>query len=196
VNSVVDALGYMSWTFYARRVRANPSYYGAASGDDEDVDLFLLSVVKETVELLKKDGCITVEGDEDDAGVGPTILGSAACKYYLVCGTPKQMQFGVREGRKIIQSCLDEEKEVSSTEANKLIPFERSARVDEIGLAWLLYTLASTHEFDELPVRHNEEILNEELSDELMWGPDTQSVLSGNRDQYFNPEIYLDPHTK
>jgi len=63
-------------------------------------------------------------------------------------------------------------------------------------LAWLLYSLSSTHEFDELPVRHNEEILNEQLSDELMWGPDTQSILSGSRDQYYNPEIYEDPHTK
>ena len=197
VNSVVDALGYMTWTFYARRVKANPSYYGADSDAYETVDHFLLSVVKETVEKLKGHGCISADGDQDDAMLLPTVLGLAACKYYLLCGTPKQMQFGVRQARKMVQNILGEEKAGTTVkESNKLVPFSRSSRVDEVCMAWLLYSLASTHEFDEHPVRHNEEILNEELSDDLMWGPDTQSLLSGNRDQYFNPEIYEDPHTK
>ena len=196
VHSLVDAVGYMTWTFYARRLKKNPSYYGAESGDDEAVDLFLLDVVKQTVEALKKDGCVEVEGEEADAYIGATVLGMAACKYYLVCGTPKQMQFGVREARKMVLSCLENEPKQQGNVPNKMVPFERSERVDEISLAWLLYTLASTHEFDELPVRHNEEILNEELSEDLMWGPDTQSLLSGNRDQYHDPEVFEDSHTK
>lgn len=197
VNTLVDAVGYMTWTFYARRLRANPSYYGAESSDEETVELFLLSVVKETAERLKKYGCITTDGEEDDATITTTVLGLAACKYYLVCGTPKQMQFGVREARKMVLSCIENEKQQSPRPSNKmLLPFDRSPRVDEVSMAWLLYTLASTHEFDELPVRHNEEILNEELSDDLMWGPDTQSLLTGNRDQYYSPEIFESAHTK
>jgi len=197
VKSIVDATGYLTWTFYARRVKANPYYYGAGSEEYESVEHFLLAIVKETVARLKGLGCITVDGDEDDASLSPTVLGLASCKYYLLCGTPKQMQFGVRQARKMIQTTLESDKvEKVATQANKMFAFERSQRVDEISLAWLLYSLSSTHEFDELPVRHNEEILNEQLSDELMWGPDTQSILSGSRDQYYNPEIYEDPHTK
>lgn len=196
VTSLLDAVGYMTWTFYARRVRKNPSYYGAELGDEESVDLFLLSVVKETVETLKRDGCVTTEGDENDSSIAATVLGMAACKYYLVCGTPKQMQFGVREARKMVLSSLESEPKKGSRKPHKMMSFSRSERVDEISLAWLLYTLVSTHEFDELPVRHNEEILNEELSDDLMWGPDTQSLLSGNRDQYHDPVIYESSHTK
>lgn len=195
VTNIIDALGYLTWTFYARRVKANPSYYGAESDSDEDVNQFLFSVVKETVGKLREYGCILLEGDEDDSTVSPTILGLASCKYYLLCSTPKQMQFGVREARKMVQTFIEKDNE-QLPGPNKMVPFERSQKVDEVSLAWLLYTLASTHEFDELPVRHNEEILNEELSDELMWGPDTQSLLSGNRDQYYNSEIYEDPHTK
>jgi hypothetical protein len=77
-------------------------------------------------------------------------------------------------------------------------PFIRTKNVDEASIAWLLFALCSTHEFDELPVRHNEEHLNEDLSNDVMWGPDVMDVLSGNtgRRQHRNVEIYLDPHTK
>ena len=70
-------------------------------------------------------------------------------------------------------------------------------RVDEISAAWLLYVLSSTHEFDEIPVRHNEEHLNQELSKQVMWGPDTSSILdpNGNRQVHDN-SIFEDPHTK
>ena len=196
VKSIIDAVGYMTWTFYARRVKANPSYYGADPDAYETDNHFLLAVVKETIEKLEGQGCVEVNGDQDDAALTSTILGVAACKYYLLCGTPKQMQFGVRQARKMTQSILDNEKDEGSKEPNKMIPFVRSSHLDEVSMAWLLYSLASTHEFDELPVRHNEEILNEELSDDLMWGPDTQSLLSGNRDQYYNPEVYESSHTK
>lgn len=202
VTSIVDAVGYLTWTFFARRVKQNPSFYGAESGSDEAVELFLLNVIKETVQKLKDFGCITTTSDEDDASLSPTILGNAASKFYLLCGTPKQMQLGVRHARKLVVSSIENEEDLKpeSTKSpagmkSGMIPFTRSARTDEVSLATLFYTLASTHEFDELPVRHNEEILNEELSDELMWGPDTQALLSGQQ-PYHNPEIFEDPHTK
>lgn len=197
VKSIIDAVGYMTWTFYARRVKANPSYYGADSDAYESDEHFLLAVVKETVEKLRGQGCVEADGDHDEATLSPTVLGLAACKYYLLCGTPKQMQFGVRQARKMVQNILDSEKDDDAKkESNKMIPLNRSPHLDEVSMAWLLYSLASTHEFNELPVRHNEEILNEELSDDLMWGPDTQRLLSGSRDQYYNPEVYESSHTK
>ena len=203
VKSVLDALGYMTWTFYARRVKANPSYYGVESGSDEVVEQFLLSVVKETVQKLRECSCLEpATDDSEDSDLSATILGLAACKYYLLCGTPKQMQFGVREARKMTMNCLETDGSKRTANATsslaKMTTFERSPRVDEVSMGWLLYTLSSTHEFDELPVRHNEEQLNEELSEELMWGPDTKALLSEDKDQYIyhNPEIFEDPHTK
>jgi replicative superfamily II helicase len=198
VNSAIDALGYMTWTFYARRVKANPSYYGASTDIEESIELFLLSVVKETIGKLKGNGCVTAENEEDDARISATVLGSAACKYYLLCSTPKQMQLGVREARRMVLSFLENEPQLEVLRLKVLVPFCRSVQVDEVALAWLLYTLSSTHEFDELPVRHNEETLNEELSEDLMWGPDTTNLEAGagNRNRNHNPDIFKDPHTK
>jgi hypothetical protein len=143
-----------------------------------------------------------MEMEEVDSVIHPTSLGIAASQFYLVAQTPMQMQVGLREARKIILECLSEgynlEDFHESSSLQRLRPLLRSHKLDEISLSWLLFTLCSTHEFDELPVRHNEEFLNEELSDQLMWGPDTRDLLAGNRkgSSYRNPEIYKDPHTK
>ena len=215
IGSLVDAVGYLMWTFFARRVRGNPSYYGAESDKDDDVEDFLLGVVKDTIGKLKEHGCVEVEaGEENDRAVTPTVLGTTASNYYLDYRTPKQMMFGVQQARKIIDSLLTEEEEkdnetkmgkvqseppvVSAADGIKLEPFVRSARVDEVSLAWLLYTVSITHEFDELPVRHNEEHLNADLSEDVMWGADTTSLLnpSGGGSEYVNMDLMADPHTK
>ena len=190
VTTIIDAVGYLSWTFYARRLRGNPTYYGLDSSEDEAFDAFLLSKVKETVLKLKKQGCVEFVS-EDDIGepLVKTSLGVASSNYYLNHRTPKQMQFGAREARKMILTELQNSKKSPTVlEVKKLVPFDQSERVDEVSAAWILYSLSCTHEFDELPVRHNEEILNEELSEELMWGPDTAQLLSNSDEyRYVNP---------
>lgn len=201
VSSLEEAVGYLTWTFLSRRVRGNPSYYGAKSSSDEDVEGFLITFAKDALRKLSEHCCIEYSDGSDDQSISPLPLGLAASNFYLLHSTPKQMQFGVREARKITVETLANTKKENeqSTESKTLFPLERPHRVDEVSAAWLLYTLCSTHEFDEHPVRHNEEFLNQELSELLMWGPDTSSVLSpksGGTSSNHNIEIFQDPHTK
>jgi hypothetical protein len=195
VNSLLDAVGYLTWTFFARRVKANPSYYGAKSSTPMDVEEFLTTVATETLVLLKDQGC--VEGDECDK-VTTTVLGRAASDYYLSHKSPKQMQFGLQECARMIlleRLSVKESKDISGE--GKLRPYVQTQRLQELSIAWLLYTLCCTHEFDEIPVRHNEEFLNEELSDALMWGADTSALISLNGKRgYVGTEVYADSHTK
>lgn len=200
ISSIVDAVGYLTWTFYARRVKANPSYYGARSTSEEGIEDFLLEVAKETINKLKQYSCVTIEdGDGNDRLVKPTYLGRCSSLFYLLCQTPKQMDFGINEARKLIKSAV-EESEIwrGRSSGNSLGPFMRAKRVDEISAAWLLYSLSSTHEFDELPVRHNEEHLNADLSDGLMWGPDISALINPDqpRANYVNNDVMADSHTK
>jgi len=207
ITSIVDAVGYLSWTFYARRVKANPSFYGAKSGCSEDVDDFLIGAVKNALGNLEEHKCVELgEPSGEDRSVKPTLLGQAAANYYLQYRTPKQMLVGVKEVSKAIMALLSEfEAQVpfDAGNAKELRHFQRWDRIDEISIASLLYSLASTHEFDELPVRHNEEYLNADLSDDLMWGADISEVMSSkNRDpgkhrkNYRNLDVMADPHTK
>jgi Sec63 Brl domain len=199
VNSLLDAVGYLTWTFFARRVKGNPSYYGAKSSRPEDVEELLTNVATETLVALKEEGCINRnEFDE----VSPTVLGGATCDYYLNHRTAKQMQFGLRECSKMILMEKDGSAKVNPLLWNqdnrfKSHAFVQPRRLEEVSIAWLIYSLCCTHEFDELPVRHNEEFLNEDLSESVMWGADTSGVLSADGKQgYVDSEVYRDPHTK
>jgi hypothetical protein len=71
-------------------------------------------------------------------------------------------------------------------------------QVEEIAVASILYFLSWTTEFSEIPVRHNEELLNADLSESLPWGP--KVPLVGNimirADQDYDVDIMAEPFTK
>jgi replicative superfamily II helicase len=201
IHNISDCVGYLSWTYYARRVKKNPIFYGAESSRPEHIEAQLFNFVKESIATLRSEGCVEIQDLDAFSEIDPTPLGIAASQYYLSHRTPKQMQVGIREGRKIILKAMKNNVPISNVASIEgvLQPFTQPHSIDEPSIAWLLFALCSTHEFDELPVRHNEEHLNEDLSKDVIWGPDVADVLSGNKStqrQYRNPEIYLDPHTK
>jgi replicative superfamily II helicase len=198
IKSFVDTVGYLSWTFFARRAKANPSFYGAVSSDDSDVEALFDTVAKDALEKLRDQGCIECDADFTAGGdVGSSSLGHAASEFYLKYKTPKQILLGLSECGKMIKGEMIARSEKRSGDDLRDQPFSGLRPAAELGVAWLFYTIACTHEFDELPVRHNEEILNEQLSANLMWGADASGLISRNgRSSYLDPEVYADPHTK
>jgi hypothetical protein len=205
IRSLAEAVGYISWTFYARRLKRNPTFYGAKSGDAEDVEDHLFNVAKRSLDELKNVGCVDLEGEGDDLIASPTVLCSAGSQFYLAHQTPKHFQVGLREARRLISQFCDKNKVATANVAQRKpgalfhsAPYTPSLRLDEVSIAWILFTVSSSPEFDELPVRHNEEFLNEELSDELMWGPDTADLVAKSDGQkpYRGIDIFKDPHTK
>jgi len=214
INSLSDAIGYLKWTFYARRVRLNPSYYGAKSSNDDDLEDFFLEVVTETTEKLQEHGCVTIDKTEgSDSLVVTTPLGRAASNFYLNHRTPKQLQDGSRGLRKVLaQHAPDLKRDTTLRKQEFIVDSASMKKVGSIhgfspkhpmytfAIAKILLELSSTHEFDELPVRHNEEELNLELSRSLPWGYDLSKV-SWWMDKRKGPgknilDIMADPHTK
>lgn len=183
----------MSWTFFGRRVKVNPSYYGinvrSSETYDDDIMDGLENIVESALSLLRTQGCLL---QDDEENLATTSLGKAACNYYLNHKTPKQMQLGIRESLKWTKENAHDDIACDF----QVSPLLRPDRMEIVPVAWILYALCSTHEFDELPVRHNEEFLNKELSESLPWGPDTASLLSPGAYIHHNEEIYQDPHTK
>jgi Sec63 Brl domain len=199
ISTGLEAVGYLTWTFFYRRVRANPSYYGAVSSSEDDVHALLVQVMTATLENLRNHGCAVYDGDVMVSDIKSTTLGQAACNYYLTYRTPYQMRNGLRQAQKLVkEESVRELQNIneSTGEDFHLRPLDIPTRHDEVACSWLLYTISSTHEFDELPVRHNEEYLNRDLSQRLMWGPDPSSLVSGVATQDHDLDIFLDPHTK
>lgn len=215
INSLSDAVGFLRWTFYARRLKLNPTYYGAASSEDNDVESFLLTVVQNSTQKLEDNGCIHIDKSAGtDASIATTPLGRAASNFYLNHATPKQMLNGARSLRKILAQHHDDESKgvelpkqnyiAGDSNSNKAVlsvwKFSTEHSIHTFAIAKILYELSFTHEFNELPVRHNEEELNLELSRGLPWGYDLGKVsfwMDKKKPAGSSIlDIMLDPHTK
>lgn len=214
ITSLSDAIGYLKWTFFARRVKLNPSYYGALSSSENDVDEFFLEIITDTVKKLHEHGCIHLDGTEGtDSLVSPTPLGTACSNFYLNHRTPMQMLNGARSLKSILSQhgaevnhgeALAKQDFIHDGSSQRVARMQTLATTHEMytyAVAKILFSLSATHEYDELPVRHNEEDLNLELSKSLPWGHDLSKV-SWWKEKKKHPsgqnlfDMMSDPHTK
>lgn len=144
IHTTQDAIDYLSWTFFIRRLRQNPSYYDLESTDEEVVAAFLCKIVCETLQQLSDSGCIAIisqgnEGGGDDtmqSRVLSTIPGQIGSFYYLQHQTIKIFTTTLKSGMEVPE---------------------------------VLRLLCSAAEFAEMPVRHNEDKLNAVLAGEVRW---------------------------
>ena len=154
-----DALDYLTWTFFFRRLHKNPSYYGLKISAKEHNTIaaqqlandFMVELVDSSFGELAESGCIALHSNGD---VDSTPLGKIMSYYYL--------------SHKTIRHLLKHAK--------------RDASFEDV-LSWV----CGATEFDELPVRHNEDLINAELSKNLplnaellglpMWDPHVKAFL-------------------
>ncbi|KAG6094817.1 hypothetical protein E4U30_002989 [Claviceps sp. LM220 group G6] len=154
-----DALDYLTWTFFFRRLHKNPSYYGLELSAEEHSTVaaqhlaneYMVDMVNYSLDELAQSKCIEVFPNGD---VDPTPLGKIMSYYYLSHITIRHLV----QHAKAQASFLDV-------------------------LSWM----SGATEYDELPVRHNEDIINETLSTNLpypghafglpMWDPHVKAFL-------------------
>ncbi|KAI5866624.1 Sec63-domain-containing protein [Durotheca rogersii] len=159
VTTKQDALDYLTWTFFFRRLHKNPSYYGLEiSAEDHNsiaaqqlANDFTIDMVNKSIDELAASKCVEVYPNGD---VDPTPLGKIMSYYYL--------------SHKTIRHLVKHAK-------------PKASFVDV--LSWM----SRATEYDELPVRHNEDLINAELSNNLpfegntfglpMWDPHVKAFL-------------------
>lgn len=158
IKGAQDAVDYLSWTYLYRRLRQNPTYYGVEDPSEAGVNKYLSKLVMDCFAELESALCITMDYDHQisNVGVSPTPLGKIASQYYLSHKT--MMTFATR---------------MDNMDPNHNI------------FCNLLHLLSEATEWAELPVRHNEDLLNRELGREVLY------PLA--RDKNID---YLSPHSK
>ncbi len=80
VENVQDAMDYLTWTFYYRRITQNPNYYNLQGVTHRHLSDHLSELVESTLSDLASSNCIAVE---DESEVSPLNLGMIAAFYYL-----------------------------------------------------------------------------------------------------------------
>ncbi|KAF2663905.1 Sec63-domain-containing protein [Microthyrium microscopicum] len=154
-----DALDYLTWTFFFRRLHKNPTYYGLEISAEEHNTIaaqqlandYIINLVDTSLNDLADSGCAYIHSTGE---IESTPYGKIMSYYYL--------------SHKTIRSLLA-----------KATEWPTFADV----LSWL--SIAT--EFDELPVRHNEDLINAELAKNLphdpsslglpMWDPHVKAHL-------------------
>lgn len=90
VKTRQEALDYLTWTYFFRRLLKNPVYYGLESLEPADLNTYLSNLVDKTLLTLYYAGCIAL--DEDNRTVSTTSMGRIAAYYYLAHQTMTQLK--------------------------------------------------------------------------------------------------------
>ena len=160
ITTKQDALDYLTWTFFFRRLHKNPSYYGLQISAEEHNTIaaqqmandYMISMVDKSLGELAESSCLEMHPNGD---VYSTPMGKIMSFYYL----------SHRTIRHLVKNA------------------KRNASFSDV-LSWM----SSATEYDELPVRHNEDLINAELSKNLpipasafdslpMWDPHVKAFL-------------------
>ncbi|PIK56649.1 putative activating signal cointegrator 1 complex subunit 3 [Apostichopus japonicus] len=147
INSKQDALDYITWTYFFRRLVMNPSYYSLEDTEHNSVNTFLSQLVEKSVVDLGYAYCLEI--GEDNRTLMTTTLGRIASYYYLHHQTVKMF---------------------------------RDSMGSDCSISDLLHVLSDAHEYEDLPVRHNED--------------STNSTLASKLPLPVNEHTYDNPHTK
>lgn len=159
ITTKQDALDYITWTFFFRRLHKNPSFYGLEISAEEHNTIaaqglandYMIDLVETSLQALEESSCAAVEPTGE---VDPTPYGKTMSYYYL--------------SHRTIRHLLKNAKRHAT-------------------FADALSMVSSATEYDELPVRHNEDLINIELAKVLpldtasfelpMWDPHVKSFL-------------------
>ncbi|KAH3764158.1 activating signal cointegrator 1 complex subunit 3 [Pelomyxa schiedti] len=147
ITTKQDAVDYLTWTYYFRRLIRNPSYYGLEDASSDSLNKFLSNSVDDTIRDLEYASCVQSDGNN----LVPLTLGRIGSFYYLRYTTMSMF---------------------------------RDSLGPSCDIRTLLDILCKVTEYDELPVRHNEDKINAQLAEEVPWAVDQM----GGRME--------DPHTK
>ncbi|RIB18575.1 Sec63 Brl domain-containing protein [Gigaspora rosea] len=81
IKSKQDAMRYLVCTYFYRRLRQNPAYYGLEENSEKAINDFLTKLLEKSIGELNISGC--VEFDEDYDNITTTTFGKIASDYYL-----------------------------------------------------------------------------------------------------------------
>ncbi|CAF1149002.1 unnamed protein product [Adineta ricciae] len=134
ISTKQDALDYLTWTYFFRRLLVNPSYYHMEPlSNDMDqqttLNTYLSAIVQRSLDQLIRATCINVD-EVDQRTLHATVHGRIASHYYISYRTIHM--FAQR---------------VTAT----------------ITIGELIDLISSAYEYAEMPVRHNEDELHKEM---------------------------------
>jgi len=104
ISSKQEAMDYLTWTYFFRRLLVNPTYYELESLETQDVNKFLSFLVQSSLNELKNAGCIEIG---DNGELSATTSGRIASFYYLTNKTLKMFSDSIDNDNVDIDSLIE-----------------------------------------------------------------------------------------
>jgi pre-mRNA-splicing helicase BRR2 len=98
IENKQDAVDYLTWTFFYRRLTQNPNYYNLQGTTRQHVSDHLSEMIETVVHDLEESKCLAVE---DDFDLSPLNIGTIASYYYIQYTTIELFASSVTEKTKI-----------------------------------------------------------------------------------------------
>lgn len=98
IESKQDAVDYLTWTFYYRRLTQNPNYYDLQGTTNRHVSDHLSELVEDVVTDLEESSCVAVT---DDVDLSPLNFGMIAAYYSIQYTTVELFSSSVTAKSKI-----------------------------------------------------------------------------------------------
>jgi len=98
IENKQDAVDYITWTFYYRRLAQNPNYYNMQGVSHRHVSDHLSELIEKTLGDLEQSRCVNII---DDMTVNALNLGMIASFYYIKYTTIELFNFSLSESTKM-----------------------------------------------------------------------------------------------
>lgn len=81
IENYQDAIDWLTWSFFYRRIKKNPNYYGLKGISNEHISDYLSELIENNMEILSFANCINIE--EQTMDIKPCNLGIISSFYNL-----------------------------------------------------------------------------------------------------------------
>mmetsp|Transcript_6929 Transcript_6929/g.10353 ORF Transcript_6929/g.10353 Transcript_6929/m.10353 type:complete len:589 (-) Transcript_6929:152-1918(-) len=187
ISSLSDAVRWIKCSFYYRRLKQNPTFYGADGADEASLNAHLQKMVQTNFHALRDFECIADSGSY----IVSTVLGRAAHKFSLDFRTPKQLLTAVQEIVEDITRWL-------GTEGKGLTIEKLPADIEGAVVGKLLHAISETPTFADLPLRYEDDQLNLRLAEKLPWRTQSPDIVMSDRQKKrkISHDMMNSPHVK
>ncbi|XP_049849138.1 uncharacterized protein LOC126317508 [Schistocerca gregaria] len=158
VRTKQDAVEYLTWTFWFRRLLKNPNYYGLSDTSPDSLNRYLSDVVHQVCDELQRSRCIscshTPTSDDslsDDLNSFPPLPSSNLAKEDLLFDSPscQHSLWPLFLGQIASHYYL----------SHSTVHLFSLRLTSNLSIRSILCLACCAKEYDELPVRHNEDVV-------------------------------------
>ncbi|CAF0793697.1 unnamed protein product [Didymodactylos carnosus] len=164
ISTKQEAMDYMTWTYFFRRLLVNPTYYNLEEVEEKLLNSYLSDIIHKSFSELEQANCLQID-QQDQRTINSTIYGRIASHYYISYKTIDMFQKRLQQQTTLIE-LLDI---ISSAEEYAELPVCSIDSVLEIRL------------FINRFVRHSEDEKNKVLAQ--------TSLVTVNEYKYDDPHI-------